>query len=56
MLGILALGCGPAMAAPSEPPDTLFGSYHVFASNLFYANIRFNAKERVLSFPSGEDR
>lgn len=31
---------------------TLFGSYHVFDYNLFYANIRFNAKERVGSFRS----
>lgn len=32
---------------------TRFGSYHVFDYNLFYANIRFNAKERVLSYHSG---
>lgn len=35
---------------------TLFGSYHVFDYNLFYANIRLNAKERVLSFRSGQYR
>ena len=34
---------------------TLFGSYHVFDYNLFYANIRLNAKERVLGFLGGED-
>jgi hypothetical protein len=29
---------------------TLAGSYHVFDYNLFYLNIRLNAKERVLSY------
>ncbi|HYL71108.1 MAG TPA: DUF3089 domain-containing protein [Candidatus Dormibacteraeota bacterium] len=31
---------------------TLFGSYHIFDYNLFYANIRGNAKARVLAFRS----
>ena len=29
---------------------SLFGSYHVFDYNLFYMNVRDNAKERVLAF------
>jgi Protein of unknown function (DUF3089) len=35
---------------------SLFGSYHVFDYNLFYANIRLNAKERVLAFLGDEHR
>ena len=29
---------------------TLFGSYHIFDYNLFYTNIRVNAKQRVMAY------
>jgi hypothetical protein len=29
---------------------TLFGSYHVLDYNLFYTNIRVNAKQRALAY------
>jgi hypothetical protein len=31
-------------------PLTLFGSYHILDYNLFYANLRVNAQERVLAY------
>lgn len=35
---------------------TLFGSYHIYDYNLFYANIRANADQRTLAFLSQGDR
>ncbi|HEY2807355.1 MAG TPA: hypothetical protein VGI91_01045 [Steroidobacteraceae bacterium] len=31
-------------------PLTLFGSYHILDYNLFYANLRLNAQQRVLAY------
>jgi Protein of unknown function (DUF3089) len=35
---------------------TLFGSYHILDYNLFYANIRVNARQRVLAFRNAAGR
>jgi hypothetical protein len=33
---------------------TLFGSYHIFDYNLFYTNIRVNAKQRVIAYRAAQ--
>jgi hypothetical protein len=33
---------------------TLFGSYHIFDYNLFYTNIRVNAKQRVMAYRAAQ--
>ena len=37
-------------------PLTLFGSYHILDYNLFYANLRLNAQQRVLAYQAAAGR
>lgn len=62
LTGARCLGSALQVAIPEDQQDgfsgmfTFLGSYHIFDYNLFYTNIRVNAKQRVSAYRAAQKR